>query len=132
MPAPSPHVTCLADLVRIESVPNAAEQARAAAATLCGLRQPCNVVPWFWSDQYDLKLQMVGLSRGHDTVVIRGDMVARAFTAFYLRAGTVIAADAVNRPADFMLARKLVTAGARADAALLADPATELKKLATA
>ncbi|MDQ2735436.1 MAG: FAD-dependent oxidoreductase [Pseudomonadota bacterium] len=117
---------------RIESVPNAAEQARSAAATLCGLQQPCNVVPWFWSDQYDLKLQMVGLSRGHDAVVIRGDMAARAFTAFYLRAGTVIAADAVNRPADFMLARKLVTAGARADAVLLADPATELKKLVAA
>ena len=117
---------------RIESVPNAAEQARAAAATLCGLEQPCSAGPWFWSDQYDLTLQMVGLSRGHDIVVVRGDMAARAFTAFYLREGTIIAADAVNRPADFMLARKLVTAGARADAALLADPAAELKKLVTA
>jgi 3-phenylpropionate/trans-cinnamate dioxygenase ferredoxin reductase subunit len=63
---------------RIESVPNAAEQARAAAATLCGLEQPCSAVPWFWSDQYDLKLQMVGLSRGHDAMVLRGDMTARA------------------------------------------------------
>jgi 3-phenylpropionate/trans-cinnamate dioxygenase ferredoxin reductase subunit len=69
---------------RIESVPNAVEQARAAAATLCGQQQPCTAVPWFWSDQYDLRLQMVGLSRGHDEVAIRGDVAARAFTTFYL------------------------------------------------
>jgi 3-phenylpropionate/trans-cinnamate dioxygenase ferredoxin reductase subunit len=83
---------------RIESVPNALEQARAAAATLCDQHQPCSTVPWFWSDQYDLKLQMVGLSRGHEEVVIRGSMEARAFTVFYMRGGAVIAADAVNRP----------------------------------
>ena len=117
---------------RIESVPNAVEQARAAAATLCGLEQPCKTVPWFWSDQYDLKLQMVGLSRGHDQVVIRGDLASRAFTAFYLHDGTVIAADSVNRPADFMTARKLVAAGARVGATQLADPATDLKSMAAA
>jgi 3-phenylpropionate/trans-cinnamate dioxygenase ferredoxin reductase component len=117
---------------RIESVPNAVEQARTAAATLCGHEQSCNTVPWFWSDQYDLKLQMVGLSRGHDEVVIRGDIAARAFTTFYLKEGALIAADSVNRPADFMVARKLVTQGVRAGAAVLADPATELKRLATA
>jgi 3-phenylpropionate/trans-cinnamate dioxygenase ferredoxin reductase component len=116
---------------RIESVPNALEQARAAAATLCGLDQPCMSVPWFWSEQYDLKLQMVGLSRGHDQVVMRGDVASRAFTAFYLHDGMVIAADAVNRPADFMVARKLVAAGARLGAKQLADPATELKSLVT-
>ena len=117
---------------RIESVPNAAEQARTAAATLCGDHQPCNSVPWFWSDQYDLKLQTVGLSRGHDEVAIRGDMAARAFTAFYLRGGVLIATDSVNRPADFMAARKLVAAGLRVDAATLADPATQLKQLVAA
>ena len=117
---------------RIESVPNAMEQARTAAATLCGRHQPCNSVPWFWSDQYDLKLQMVGLSRGHDTVAIRGDLAARAFTAFYLRNGTLIAADSVNRPADFMLARKLIPAAARIDAAQLADTARELKSFVAA
>jgi 3-phenylpropionate/trans-cinnamate dioxygenase ferredoxin reductase subunit len=116
--------------VRIESVPNAVEQARAAAATLCGQHQPCSSVPWFWSDQFDLKLQMVGISRGHDEWVARGDMTTRSFTVFYLREGTVIAADTVNRPGDFMQARRLVTAGVRADAARLADPAVELKKLA--
>lgn len=113
---------------RIESVPNAMEQARAAASTLCGQDHPCNSVPWFWSDQYDLKLQMVGLSRGHDSVVIRGDMAAHAFTAYYLKEGTLIAADSVNRPAEFMLARKLIPAGARIDAAQLADTTLELKR----
>jgi 3-phenylpropionate/trans-cinnamate dioxygenase ferredoxin reductase component len=117
---------------RIESVPNAAEQARSAAATLCGQAQPCNSVPWFWSDQYDLKLQTVGLSRGHDEVAIRGDMAARSFTAFYLKAGVLIATDSVNRPADFMLARKLVAAGLHIGAAALADSATQLKQLVPA
>jgi len=117
---------------RIESVPNAAEQARTAAATLCGQQQPCNSVPWFWSDQYDLKLQTAGLSRGHDEVAIRGDMAARSFTAFYLKEGVLIASDSVNRPVDFMLARKLVAAGLRVDAATLAEPRTELKRLAAA
>lgn len=118
--------------VRIESVPNAAEQARTAAATLCGQQVPCNSVPWFWSDQYDLKLQMVGLSRGHDAVVIRGDMGSRTFCVFYLKEGQIIAADAVSRPADFMMARRLVGAGTRAEAADLADPAFNLKELLSA
>jgi 3-phenylpropionate/trans-cinnamate dioxygenase ferredoxin reductase subunit len=118
--------------VRIESVPNAVEQARAAAATLCGQHQPCNTVPWFWSDQYDLKLQMVGLSRGHDEVVIRGDMTMRAFTVFYLKDSCVIAADAVNRPAEFMVAKRLVATECRPDAASLADPAFGLKTLVPA
>lgn len=126
-PVPGQHGT-----VRIESVPNAVEQARSAAATLCGLQQPCASVPWFWSDQYGLKLQMAGLSRGHDAVAIRGDMAARAFTVFYLREGTLIAADSVNRPADFMLARRSVAAGVRADAAALADPGADLDRLALA
>jgi len=89
-------------------------------------------VPWFWSDQYDLKLQMAGLSRGHDQVVIRGDMAGRAFTAFYLRDGVLIAADSVNRPADFMQARRLVSSGTRANAEQLGDPAIDLKRLVPA
>ena len=121
-----------AGTARIESVPNAAEQARTAAATLCGQMQPCNSVPWFWSDQYDLKLQTAGLSRGHDEVCIRGDMSTRSFTAFYLKAGVLIAADSVNRPTDFMFARKLVAAGLRIDAAALANSATQLKQLLAA
>jgi 3-phenylpropionate/trans-cinnamate dioxygenase ferredoxin reductase component len=94
--------------VRIESVPNALGQARAAAATLCGWPQAYASVPWFWSDQYDLKLQIVGLSQGYDKVVIRGRPSDRSFIAFYLKNGTIIAADAVNRPKEFSLAKRLV------------------------
>jgi 3-phenylpropionate/trans-cinnamate dioxygenase ferredoxin reductase subunit len=93
---------------RLESVPNALEQARVAAQNICGKSVQYDAVPWFWSDQYDLKLQAVGLSDGHDKVVTRGAMDTRSFTAFYLREGKVIAADSVNRPADFLIAKRLV------------------------
>ncbi|MDB5985190.1 MAG: pyridine nucleotide-disulfide oxidoreductase [Nevskia sp.] len=115
--------------VRLESVQNAMEQARAAARTLIGKPQPYKMVPWFWSDQYDLKLQMVGISTGFDQLVIRGDLGARAFAAFYLHEGHMIAADTVSRPLDFMLAKKLVAARMRVDAAQLADEAVPLKSL---
>lgn len=118
--------------LRLESVPNALEQARAAAATLCGKPLPQRAVPWFWSDQYDLKLQMVGLSQGHDACVLRGDMAAHKFIAFYLRAGAIIAADAVNRPADFVQAKRLVAAAAHIDPRTLADETVSLKELALA
>ena len=116
--------------IRLESVQNALEQGRAAAATLAGKPAPYQTVPWFWSDQYDLKLQMVGLSAGHDRCVFRGDpATGRSFAAFYLRDGVLIAADTVNRAADFMFAKKLVASGARIDAAVLADEAVALKSL---
>jgi 3-phenylpropionate/trans-cinnamate dioxygenase ferredoxin reductase subunit len=115
--------------LRLESVQNAVEQARVAAATLCGIAKIYNAVPWFWSDQFDLKLQMAGLSHGHDDVVIRGDPAARSFAAFYLREGRVIAADVVNRPKDFMVARKLVGAGARLPREALADESCDLLAL---
>jgi len=115
--------------VRLESVPNASEQARVAAATICGQRTPYAAVPWFWSDQYDLKLQIVGLSQGFDDVVIRGSMDENSFAAFYLRDGVLIAVDAVNRPRDFMVGKKLVAAKMRPDKAVLADESVELKTL---
>jgi len=115
--------------VRLESVPNALEQARIAAAALCGKPKAYNAVPWFWSDQYDLKLQMVGLSEGYDQFVLRGSTQARAFIGFYLREGRLLAADAVNRPADFMMAKRLVAAGGVLDAAKLADESAPLKVL---
>jgi 3-phenylpropionate/trans-cinnamate dioxygenase ferredoxin reductase component len=115
--------------VRLESVPNALEQARAAASTICGNPKPNHTVPWFWSDQYDLKLQMVGLSQGHESVVLRGDVATRSFIALYLLDGRVIAADAVNRPADFMQAKRAVAAGLRLDADALADEKNTLKEL---
>ncbi|MDT4859586.1 Putidaredoxin reductase CamA [compost metagenome] len=105
------------------------EQARAAASALCGKPKPNHAVPWFWSDQYDLKLQMVGLSQGHDACVLRGDPASRRFIAFYLKEGAVIAADAVNRPADFMLAKRLVAAGAMAEPSVLGDESLPLKDL---
>ena len=94
--------------IRLESVPNALEQARAVAAVLCGQPCPAESAPWFWSDQYELKLQMVGLSHGYDRLVLRGDPSSRSFIAFYLKDRRVIAADAVNSPAAFMFAKRIV------------------------
>ncbi len=115
--------------VRLESVQNAMEQARAAARTAVGKPEVYDPVPWFWSDQYDLKLQMVGLSAGFDRMVVRGDLDGRSFAAFYLKEGRLIAADTVGRPQDFMFARKLVAAAAVIDADALADEAVALKTL---
>ncbi|MBL0943737.1 MAG: FAD-dependent oxidoreductase [Hydrogenophaga sp.] len=115
--------------VRLESVPNALEQARAAAAWVCGQRKPNHAVPWFWSDQHGLKLQQAGLSQGHDRCVLRGDPGQRQFCVFYLKADRLIAADTVNRPADFMLVRRALGAGAlpRVDPVALADERIPLK-----
>lgn len=127
------HPNPVADgLVRLESVPNAVEQARTAAATLCGQHRPHLTVPWFWSDQYDLKLQMVGLSRGYDQLVVRGSVAERSFAVFYLRRGVVVAVDTVNRPKDFMLARRIVAGRVSADPAQLRDETVDLKLLAPA
>lgn len=116
--------------LRLESVPNALEQSRTAAKTLMGKLEPYNAVPWFWSDQYDLKLQMVGMSQGYDQVVLRGDLkTQRSFCAFYLAAGQVIAVDTVSRPQDFMLAKKMVALKLRPDPVQLADEAVPLKSL---
>jgi 3-phenylpropionate/trans-cinnamate dioxygenase ferredoxin reductase subunit len=115
--------------VRLESVPNALEQARAAASMLCGKPKPNHSVPWFWSDQFDLKLQMVGLSEGYDRCVVRGDVASRSFIAFYLRQGKLIAADAVNRPADFMMSKRLVAASAHLSELTIADESIPLKTL---
>ncbi len=99
--------------VRLESVPNAVHQARVAAGTLLGTPAPYSEVPWFWSDQYDLKLQIVGLAHGHDQVVLRGDPATRSFAAFYLRGGELLAVDAINSPREFAHAKKLVAARAQ-------------------
>ena len=115
--------------LRLESVQNAMEQGRVVAAGLLGKPQVYNVVPWFWSDQYDLKLQMVGLSAGFDRMVLRGDLNARAFAAFYLKDGRLIAADTVGRPQDFIFAKKLVALRAVVDPQVLADEAVPLKTL---
>ncbi|MDP3859101.1 MAG: FAD-dependent oxidoreductase [Stagnimonas sp.] len=116
--------------IRLESVQNAMEQGRIAARTILGKGEAYQNVPWFWSDQYDLKLQMVGLSTGYDQLVLRGDPATqRNFAAFYLQAGKLIAADTVSRPAEFMLAKKWVAEGAVLDPAQLADESIALKTL---
>jgi 3-phenylpropionate/trans-cinnamate dioxygenase ferredoxin reductase subunit len=116
--------------VRLESVPNATEQARIAAAAICGAPLPPASPPWFWSDQYKLKLQMVGLSDGYDEVVLRGDPDTESFIALYLKNGEVIAADAVNRIADFMAAKRLVAESKAIPPSALADESEPLKAIA--
>ena len=113
--------------LRLESVPNAMEQARVAAANMCGGNKAYASVPWFWSDQYELKLQMVGFAEDGDTEILRGDKDANQFAVFHLRDGAVVAVDAVNSPREFMVCRRLV--GKAVDAEALADPETDLKAL---
>ena len=105
-------------VLRIESVQNAHDMANVAARAICGDPQPYNAVPWFWSNQYDLRLQTVGLSLGHDATVLRGDLGTRSFSVVYLRERRVIAVDAVNRTKDYVQGRKLVEART-----LIPDPA---------
>ena len=116
--------------VRLESVPNAVHQARVAAGTLLGTPAPYAEVPWFWSDQYDVKLQIVGLSHGHDQVVLRGDPATRSFAAFYLRDGELLAVDAINSPREFAHAKKLVAARAKIAPEVLRDASADLGTVA--
>jgi 3-phenylpropionate/trans-cinnamate dioxygenase ferredoxin reductase subunit len=118
--------------VRLESVPNATEQARIAAAAICGKPLPEATPPWFWSDQYKLKLQMVGLSDGYEEIVLRGDPDSDSFIAFYFKNHEIIAADAVNRIGDFMQAKRLVAERKSIPAALLADDTQPLKAILAA
>lgn len=115
--------------LRLESVPAAMGQARAAASVILGTPKPFNEIPWFWSDQYDLKLQIVGLSEIGDEVVLRGDPSTRRFAAFYLRKGAVVAVNAVSSPKDFIGGRKLVAEGRTPDPARLSDPAIPLSEV---
>lgn len=106
---------------RFEAVSTAQDQAKTAAMTICGKPSPYSAVPWFWSDQYDVKLQMVGVSQGHDQMVVRGSLDTDSFSIFYLKSGAVISVDTVNRPRDFSIAKRLVADKACIDPALLAD-----------
>ena len=115
--------------VRVESVQNANDMANVAARTIAGLNARYDATPWFWSDQYDLKLQTVGISTGHDHVVMRGDPRDRSFALVYLRDGHVIALDCVNRPRDFVQGRKLVELEIAPDPDLLGDADRALKDL---
>jgi len=115
--------------VRLESVHNALEQAKTAASNICGDESRYAQVPWFWSDQYDLKLQIAGLSQGYDRAIVRGDPDSRSFSCLYLRDGQLIAVDAVNSPKDFMQSKALIAAHAVIDPDLLANAENELKNM---
>jgi NADPH-dependent 2,4-dienoyl-CoA reductase/sulfur reductase-like enzyme len=118
--------------IRLESVQNASDQARTAVQHILGAETPYTAVPWFWSNQYDLKLQTVGIAMDFDQTVLRGDPAARTFSVVYLRGGHVIALDCVNQTRDYVQGRAHVIAGSRLDLAQLADPAIPLKEVGLA
>ncbi|MEP3654827.1 MAG: FAD-dependent oxidoreductase [Litorimonas sp.] len=114
--------------IRLESVPNATEQAKTVAAHITGKLKPYSSLPWFWSDQFDLKLQIAGLSNGYDEVVIRGDITgSRSFAAYYFSGDRFLAVDAVNAPRDFMFGRMSLTKGVTLDKSKLTDMSVDLK-----
>ena len=116
--------------IRLESVQNATDQARVAAQTLCGVEKAYDTLPWFWSDQYDLKLQIAGLSQGYDEVIIRGDREnSRSFAAFYLKDGVVISVDAINKASEFMVGKRLINNKIKVDKTQLADENISMKEL---
>lgn len=118
-------------LLRLESVQNATEQGKSAAAALLGQERPFTATPWFWSDQYDKKLQMAGLSTGADAWVLRGTLDAPSFSVCHYRQGRLIAMDSVNAPKDHLAARKLIDAGVSPTPDQAADPGFNLAGLLT-
>jgi 3-phenylpropionate/trans-cinnamate dioxygenase ferredoxin reductase subunit len=116
-------------VMRVESVQNANDMATCVAKALCGDTQPYRAFPWFWSNQYDLRLQTAGLSVGYTETVLRGEPDGRAFSVVYLKEGKVVALDCVNMVKDYVQGRKLVEAGASPDRAQLADAGVALKEL---
>lgn len=116
-------------VIRLESVQNAHDMASTAARAICGEKLPYNAFPWFWSNQYDLKLQTAGLSLDYDQTVLRGDPATGKFSVIYLKEGRVIALDCVNSVKDYVQGRKLVEARLVPDPDILADAETPLKEL---
>ncbi len=117
-------------MMRLESVQNAADQAKIAAANICGKDKTYDAVPWFWSDQFDLGLKIAGVSDGYDRVIVRGlPDKARDFVVWYLKDGKLIAADCINRPKEFMVARQVLGGMKRADIDRLGDDSVDAKAL---
>lgn len=116
-------------IMRVESVQNANDMATCVAKAICGDEQPYRAFPWFWSNQFDLKLQTAGINVGFDQAIIRGDPSDRSFSIIYLKQGRILALDCVNRVKDYVQGRKLVEAGAMLEPHLLADVDLPLKEL---
>lgn len=114
-------------MARLESVQNAVDHGRCVAAAICGKGRVYDAVPWFWTDQFDAKLQMAGLSSGYDVQVVRGDLANGKFSVCYFRAGRLIAIDSMNRPGDHLAARKLLAGGLALTAEQAADLSFDLK-----
>ena len=112
--------------LRLESVHNAMAQGKAVAAAILGRPEVYDDVPWFWSDQYDIKLQIAGLSIAGDAVLLRGDPGSGAFSCLYMKGGRLMALDAINRPADFIVAKRLIADRRSLDPARAADLAIKL------
>ncbi|GLY40434.1 ferredoxin reductase [Amycolatopsis sp. NBRC 101858] len=128
-----PHVLAIGDVtrrpgfVRLESIPSATEQARQAVATITGGAPNPAEVPWFWSDQFDLKLKIAGLVPAEPATVVRGDPASGRFALFHLDGGALTAVESANSPAEFMAGKKFLASGTRLDPVRLADPATPLR-----
>ncbi|HEY5347931.1 MAG TPA: FAD-dependent oxidoreductase, partial [Rhizomicrobium sp.] len=116
--------------IRLECVQNAIDQAKHAALAMLDKPQTYSEVPWFWSDQYDLKLQIAGLARPSDEIVLRGDPSMRKFTVFHLRDGAVAAVEAVNAAPEYLVGRKLIAQNALVPAARLSDMSIPMKQMA--
>jgi 3-phenylpropionate/trans-cinnamate dioxygenase ferredoxin reductase subunit len=117
-------------MFRLESVPNALEQAKQAASAVTGRPAPAPETPWFWSDQYDLKLQIAGLPFDVDDLVVRGDPAAARFAVFHMKGDAIQAVEAINAPAEFMAGRQLIGAQKPVSREKLADPAVSMKEVA--
>ena len=115
--------------IRLESVQNAVDQAKISAKTICGVKEKYSAVPWFWSDQYDVKLQIVGLSDGYDQTIVRGNPNDRSFSVFYFKKEILVAVDAINSPKEFMTGRKMVSAFFKPDPKIIQDIHTPIKEL---
>jgi 3-phenylpropionate/trans-cinnamate dioxygenase ferredoxin reductase subunit len=121
-----------ADRVRLESVQNAADQAQSVASTIAGHRTPYRALPWFWTDQFDIKLQMAGISQGYDQIVTRGNRASQKLSVFYFKGNRLLAIDSINRPADHMFGRKIIAAAVPVTPEQAADESTDLRHLANA
>ncbi|MFZ5602148.1 MAG: NAD(P)/FAD-dependent oxidoreductase [Pseudomonadota bacterium] len=118
--------------LRLESVPNAMEQGKAAAASICGLKKAYHALPWFWSDQYNAKLQIAGMNRGYERVIIRGVPSNDQFVAWYMKGDQVLAADCINSAKEFMAAKKIIAQKLVLKESDLADAGVDLAAVVNA